>query len=197
MYATTREPPGVESGALVACGSAGRGRESLDRSSRGWSSSGLLAVAETKGFARRAGRAPVTISPTPDGVGVKGGGLMGESPSVPLGVAAVRRFLGRGVDGRSGTAKGSSGTAIMEPLASSLVALDGWEGFVDLRFRDAGPDGVAMVGGFSVFADFVGFLAAAMSGVGGALLLATRVERRRDIVTCLCWSGAIWSSRSA
>lgn len=45
------------------------------------------------------------MSPTPAGVGVKGGGLNGDSPS-PF---TVLRFLGRGVAGRSGAGKDDSG----------------------------------------------------------------------------------------
>lgn len=80
VYAVIREPPGVERGAFVVCGSAGRGL-SLSRSSNG-----------------RPNSDDAAISPTLDGVGVNGGDLIGDSP------AGFRR-LGKGVAGSSGTAK--------------------------------------------------------------------------------------------
>jgi hypothetical protein len=143
-YATTREPPGVEMGALVAWGSAGRGcREA--RLSRGW-------VSEED-----------AMRPTPAGVGVKGGGLVGDFD------AAILRFFGSGVAGRDGTAQsvsfdvalGSSSGAVVEALV--------------LRFLGAGA-------AFSTFVYLPVPFVAVDSGIIGTLLLATRAERLGDIL---------------
>lgn len=147
----------MDRGALVACGSAGRGL-SPARISRGWP---FCSAAEA-------------INPTPEGVGVKGGGLLGDSES-----DAGLRLFGKGVVGRDGIAKGRSGEAMMVPFASSCVDWDG--GVVDgvaLRFFGAGVGLVI----FSYFA-VVGFGAFASAlGVVVALVFATRDERRRDML---------------
>lgn len=154
-YATTREPPGVASGALVACGSAGRVVGNA-RVSRGWSISEDLVDVR---------------SPMAEGVGVKGGGLMGESEDVE---AAPLRFFGRGVAGRSGMANspfsadesGSSCCACACAVADALL----------FRFF------VSAVGFFSTFVYFATLAFTPSFGLTGMLVLATRAERLRDIV---------------
>jgi hypothetical protein len=103
------------------------------------------------------------MSPTPAGVGVKGGGLTGDSPP-PL---TILRFLGSGVAGRSGTGKSAFGRGEEGAWA------------VGLRFL-----GAAFGRGIFVY------LAAPFAGLGsgivgvGVEVFATRAERRRDIVKC-------------
>lgn len=121
--------------------------------------------------------APDAINPTPDGVGVKGGGLLGDSEE-----AALRPF-GKGVDGSSGMAKGSSGALMMVPFASSSTSVD-WDGDVAgllLRFFDAEA-------GLLIFSYFAAPFGAFAEGVLAVLLLATRAERLSDM---LRWVGGV------
>lgn len=96
---TTRAPPGVESGALVAWGSAGRG---------------LLLGEDEEAEVE-------VIRPMAEGVGVKGGGLEGEVP-----LAAVLRRLAVGVRGVTKTLVGSSlgGGALGMLVSGGLVVVE-------------------------------------------------------------------------
>jgi len=140
-YATTREPEGVATGALVAWGSAGRWRDA--RLSRGWDDEATRA--------------------TPDGVGVKGGGLVGDSD------AAALRFFGKGVAGSEGIAKSVS---VDVGLVSCFVAVG--EALV-LRFFGAGA-------AFSTLVYWETPFVVLVSVAVGAVLLATRAERLRDMM---------------
>lgn len=104
------------------------------------------------------------MMPTPAGVGVNGGGLMGD----PDAACAVLRFLGKGVDG-SGEIKSSvSSTAdvVFGGAAEPLV----------LRFFAAGATLSILVYFATPFATL---------GVD-ALLLVTRDERLRDMMQVGC-----------
>lgn len=154
-YATTREPLGVASGALVVWGPAGRGF-SVARVSNGWSGG------EEGGNERR---------PTPEGVGVKGGGLVGGSEGA---FAFALRFLGRGVEGRSGIVK--AGFEVEGDLVSSDVACAGdVADTLLLRF-------LGTAAGFVTFSYFAIPSSTATSGVEILLLLATRAERLGDML---------------
>lgn len=106
------------------------------------------------------------MSPTPDGVGVKGGGLMGDCDG-----AAALRLLGRGVTGTSGTTNlassvdGGGSSCCAGAVAEALL----------LRFLSAG------VGFFSTFAYVETLSFVPFSRATGVLVLATRAERRKDI----------------
>ena len=98
-----------------------------------------------------------------EGVGVKGGGLMGDSED-----AAALRFFGRGVAGRSG-------------IVNSPLLVDGFDSFccvsavreaLLLRFLGA------VVGFFSTL---VYLATLSFPVVSFVLVLATRAERLRDI----------------
>lgn len=102
----------MDRGAFVACGSAGRGFRSASESS-GWSFS--------------AGLGADVMSPTPEGVGVNGGGLVGDSD-------AVFRFFGRGVAGRLGTANvesavGDEDVDLGKGRALDFLVVAGRDGF--------------------------------------------------------------------
>ena len=129
---------------MVAWGSVGRALK-LERSSSGWSPS---AVRDNK--------------PTPEGVGVNGGGFKGDPE-----IEAALRFFGGGV---TCGAKFESGSRA--PLMVSLVA-SGDVVVALLCFFDA--TGLT----FSYFATA---LFAFPSVIAGALLLATLAERLRDMV---------------
>lgn len=102
------------------------------------------------------------MRPTPEGVGVKGGGLAGDSD------AAALRFLGKGVAGRSGIAKSDSCDG---GLGSSCGAVTE---ALPLRFLGAAA-------GFSTLVYFATPFVALVAKGTEALLLATRAERLRDI----------------
>lgn len=145
----------MDSGALVACGSAGRELRDA-RISRGW-----LVSEDVEDV----------MSPTPDGVGVSGGGLMGDSDDEDA--AAPLRFFGKGVAGRSGIANSAP---LVDEAGSSCCAGAVSEALL-LRFLGAA------VGFFSAFVYFATLSFPPFSDVTGALVLATRAERLRDIAT--------------
>jgi hypothetical protein len=125
----------------VARGSAGRARIS-----RGWLDSDAKRL-------------------MPAGVGVKGGGLMGDSDAAPL------RLLGSGVAGKSGTT--SLDSLVAESSSSCCVVA---EVLIVLRF-------FGTAAGFSTFVYFATFLMVSSSDVYvTAVPLATRAERRRDML---------------
>jgi hypothetical protein len=98
------------------------------------------------------------MMPTPAGVGVNGGGLMGEPDVVVL------RFLGNGVNGRD-VIKSSVSSAVCGAVAEALV----------LRFFAAGATLSILV-----------YFATPFVALGAdALLLVTRVDRLRDMMGCL------------
>jgi hypothetical protein len=103
------------------------------------------------------------ISPTPDGVGVKGGGLIGDSSKAAL------RFLGNGVVGRFGIANSASSTADLASFCSDA------EGALALRF-------FGTVVAFETLLYFATPFVALMSDTIGVTLLATRAERLRDML---------------
>jgi hypothetical protein len=147
VYATTREPPGVERGAFVACGSAGRGLRS-GRFSRGW----LSSVDEA-------------MRPTPDGVGVKGGGFRGDS------LAAFRRF-GSGVTGSSGTAKSD-----WDPLTAGDGGRSVFEVAAAPALRFLAVDAVV----FATYFDSL-LVSRLTPGAEGTLLVEKRADRRSDML---------------
>lgn len=118
VYATTREPPGVERGALVAWGWAGRGFS--PRSSRGWLDSDFFGlVLERREIA--------------EGVGVNGGrGFSGESEVVEVDDGFWRLDFGRGVWGgfRGGIvvmvvdSGGAGGASSLLSLSGAVVVAD-------------------------------------------------------------------------
>jgi hypothetical protein len=110
------------------------------------------------------------MMPTPAGVGVKGGGLMGDSS-----VALALRFFGRGVAGRLGTVS----------FASSDVALDSScdTGAVALALRFLGA-----AAGFATLVYFATPFVALASTGRTVLVVATRAERLKDMLKCLLWS---------
>lgn len=104
------------------------------------------------------------MRPTPDGVGVKGGGLIGDSD------IAVLRFLCNGVTGSDGTVSSASSEANVVSCADAEPLV--------LRFFAAGAALATLV-------YFAVSLTALASESLEALLLVTRVERRRDMMGCL------------
>lgn len=104
---TMRDSLDVVSGAFVLCGEAGRLR---------WASVSRGCEAVGMGLLRRL---------MAEGVGVKGGGLMGD-------LVAVLRFLGRGVEGAVNGAASEVLFGEVEAGAGSVV----WDGLV-LRFLGA------------------------------------------------------------
>jgi hypothetical protein len=140
---------------LVACGAAGLGLRDA-RISSGCEDS------DVDDGAKR---------PTPAGVGVNGGGLVGDAD------AATLRFLGSGVAGKSGTVRMDSLAAELGSSCGVVVA----EALL-LRFLGA-ADGfwilvyLATASGFALSVD-----------VGtGVMILATRAERLRDMLKCFEW----------
>lgn len=129
----------MERGAFVACGSVGRGFKS-GRVSSGCPYCDVEAS-----------------NPTPEGVGVNGGGFNGDSE------AALRGRFGSGVEGSSGTTNSS----LFMGAAGALL----------LRFL------VAVEALDTYFAS--PFVVPLDSGVARVLLVEMRAERRRDIVSCL------------
>jgi hypothetical protein len=128
----------------VVRGSAGRGCRA--RVSKRWSD-GAVKVA-------------------PEGVGVKGGGLMGDSDSS----GAALRFLGNGVAGRDGIVKsGSVEDGMGSSFADALV----------LRFL-----GAAVLGFVATLVYFASLVIGTGTGTAdvAAVLLATRAERLRDML---------------
>jgi hypothetical protein len=106
--------------------------------------------------------------PIPDGVGVNGGGFIGDSV-----VVVALRFLGRGVVG-----PGESVLDSTDPLTVSFTSLLAVSSVVVdalvLRFFVAGA-GLATFSYFATpFPDFA-------SDIAGVILLATLAERRRDM----------------
>lgn len=108
------------------------------------------------------------MSPTPAGVGVKGGSLTGDSPS-PF---PTLRFLGSGVAGRYVSGKSAFGSGEEGAWA------------VGLRFLGAAF-------GRGIFVYFAAPFTGLGSGRDGAGVFATRAERRRDIVKCFLWSAVV------
>lgn len=138
---TTSSPSDVKSGALVACGSAGRCCKNGE---------GPSFVVDD------------AITPTPDGVGVNGGGLTGDSEAAfPL------RFFGSGVEGSSGIAKPDSPLFVTAPSCRSV------RGALLLRFFGAAA------GFFSTLVYLASTLVVVPSTV---VVLATRAERLRDML---------------
>mgnify|MGYP003624094414 CR=1 FL=1 len=133
-------------------GSAGR-EVRLARLSRGWDAS----AEEVGAWAMR---------PTVEGVGVKGGSLVGDSDGAAL------RFLGSGVAGRSGIVKASFGSGFVGLLVGDVANA------LLLRFLGA------VVGFESVLVDEDPFVPLVSVRVK-VLLLATRAERLRDMLKCL------------
>lgn len=120
------------------------------------------------------------ISPTPEGVGVIGGGLLGDSD-------AAFRFLGSGVAGRLGT----TNCGLVEVACSSVGEADVVAGNAFIFFVDFG--GAAFLGSFLFVPVTLG------SGVGAACFARLRAERRSDIVefgvretVCECQSHVIF-----
>ncbi len=106
---------GVRTGALVACGEAGRFR--LERLSSMWSESRLRMLLA------------LAMRPTPDGVGVNGSGFKGDVVS-PF----RRRLVGRGVEGASaGRESGAEGGGVADGedvwWVCDVVGLRGYIGF--------------------------------------------------------------------
>ena len=137
--------------AFVAWGSAGR-EFRVWRVSKGWSKADVL----------EANR------PTPEGVGVKGGGFKGDSEG-----DAALRFLGRGVTGAANDASGSATTVVASLLASSDDVVVG--DALALRFFDVTVGLVT----FSYFA--TPFWAFASEEIP-VLLLATLADRLSDML---------------
>jgi hypothetical protein len=101
---------------------------------------------------------------------VKGGGLMGDSDATPL------RFLGSGVAGKFGT---TSLDSLIAGSSSSCCVVA--EALIVLRF-------FGTAAGFSTFVYFATFLMVSSSGMYvTAVLLATRAERRRDMLKYFVW----------
>lgn len=140
---TMSAPSGVRSGALVACGSAGR----CCRNGEG----SIFVVVDA-------------MRPTPDGVGVNGGGLTGDSDAV-----FALRFFGSGVEGSSGIAK--SGSSLFVKASSCRSVREA----LLLRFFGAAA-------GFSTLVYLASTLVVLPSTV---VLLATRAERLRDMLSML------------
>lgn len=156
---TVCEPLGVERGAFVALGAAGRGCMK-ERESRGWSVSACWAdvLVDRRLMA--------------EGVGVNGGGFKGDSTVD----ADLRFFLGRGVAGSV-----DSGSVV--PFVSSLgiVVFAASSGIIvtfALRFL-----AVALV--LAAFSYFATPFSALDSESTEALVLATRAERLKDMLCCV------------
>jgi hypothetical protein len=107
------------------------------------------------------------MRPTVEGVGVKGGSLIGDSDD-----GAALRFFGSGVAGRSGIVKASFGSGFVGLLVGDVVDA------LLLRFLGA------MVGFEFVLLDADPFVPLVSVKVE-VLLLATRAERLRDMLKCL------------
>jgi hypothetical protein len=115
---------------------------------------------------------------TAEGVGVKGGGFMGDSD-----VGFDLRFFGRGVAGSGGDtsfgpgcSKASSVSFLpLDLFVISFGGCDSTAALVDLRFFVVAFDWLT----FSYFATPFWLF---KSGAIGALVLATRAERLRDMV---------------